>query len=112
MAADPERVDLSALEPFGGPEGLARVATRLAREAMLRRSRPSLVAQLFSWSRPALALAAALVVLAWASALTVGQGDESLPTASPALALAQWEQAGQVPSATTVLQVLGGQHGD
>lgn len=65
---DPDRVDLSSLDPSRDALRWERLVRGVAAKATARR-RPSLAEALLAWSRPALAAAALIAALAWLPAL-------------------------------------------
>jgi hypothetical protein len=90
--SDPERMDLSALDPARDSEHWSRLteATRVRIEAILEgRSGPSgLLDVLAAWSRPLLAAAAILVMVFGLADAAIAARDSALDVASGARRLA------------------------
>ena len=90
--SDPERVDLSALDPARDSEHWARLTetTRVRIEAILegRGGAPGLLDVLAAWSRPILAAAAILVMVFGLADAAIGARGGALDAASGARRLA------------------------
>jgi hypothetical protein len=103
-----QKIDLTALDPSRDRARWAElVDTITTRVAQARR--PSVTRQLLVWARPTLALAAAVALVVWGSALLGARESEA--EAAPADLLARWAQNDEVPAATQILDVLGDTNG-
>ena len=89
---DPERIDLSALDPARDSEQWSRLmeTTRLRIEAILegRAGAPGLLDVLAAWSRPILAAAAVLALVFGLADAAIAAGGGALDAASGARRLA------------------------
>lgn len=106
---DPDRLDLSALDPSREAdrwEGLVKAV--LARGARPAPASRVLVAIAASW-RPMLAIAAALVALAWAPALLAGAGRPAAAAgaADPVLSTTSWMLQDEAPATAEAIAAMG-----
>jgi hypothetical protein len=106
--AGDDRIDLTALDPSQDRvRWAALVGTIAARAAQT--SRLSVTRQVLVWARPTLAIAAAVALVVWGTALFGAREAEA--EAAPAELLARWAQADEIPAATQILEVLGDANG-
>jgi hypothetical protein len=104
-----EKIDLSSLDPSRNlAEWNQRIESIAARAWTAHQRRLTVVDQLVTWTRPALAIAAAAALVSWFGALTSGpSGSATTTVQDPALTLASWAMADEHPSASSILRVLG-----
>lgn len=106
-------IDLSPLDPSRDRLRWERMIRATAARATRPRPNPVL-ADLSSWARPLLAMAAALALLAWLPAL-LGRGAGTTAAAAaardPALSLSTWASTGELPATADLLATLGGEDG-
>ncbi|PKN55062.1 MAG: hypothetical protein CVU56_23340 [Deltaproteobacteria bacterium HGW-Deltaproteobacteria-14] len=104
-------VDLSPLDPTRDPQRwealVARVVTRAVAHA---RRRLTIGAQLAAWARPALAVAAALALVAWAGAAISSPSSEATRL-SRVQVVTDWAYEGAAPSAGQIIEVMGESNG-
>jgi hypothetical protein len=104
---EPERIDLSPLDPAADPARWEDVIARTAARAQAARRAPgSFLAQLVSWGRPALGLAAALALVVWGASLLGGQPRRAPTRVDPAATLSRWAEGGA--GADALLDALEG----
>jgi hypothetical protein len=111
---DPDRIDLSSLDPSRDARRWEDLVTRVAARGMdARRPRRPVLAQLAGWWRPALAVVAVAAAVAWLPVL-LATGDagpvaeEVASVRDPVLSAAAWSVAGQSPGAARMIASLGG----
>jgi hypothetical protein len=106
---DPERIDLSSLDPAASSDRWQQLVEATSRRALAtRQRRPSLSMQLLAFARPALACAAALALLTWGAALREGKQSSCDGSGSDnAFCVASWAATGELPATETILDVLG-----
>jgi hypothetical protein len=118
MIDDP--VDLSALDPTRDDAQFDAMATQLAERAIAARQATSsgVLAELVSWTRPALAAAA---LIAAVSALTLSRmatdaGRSRQPTSADALGIpsrvADWANTNYTPSPLELVGAIGSARGE
>jgi hypothetical protein len=105
---DDDRIDLTPLEPSPA-RWEAMVASVAARAAAARA--PGLPQQLAAWARPALAMAAMVVVVVWAATLLRGRpepvGPEPVGRSSDGVyQLVDWARRGEVPDVDQFMEVI------
>jgi beta-lactamase regulating signal transducer with metallopeptidase domain len=107
------KLDLSSLDPSRDEHRWASLVNAAASKAFAARKRQvSIAYQALAWARPALAIAAGLALVSWASSFASNRAQTpSASTTQPAYVVAQWEQSDKAPSTTQILQVLGAQDG-
>jgi hypothetical protein len=115
MTRDDEQLDLGPLDPSRDAARWQRRIETIATEALRRRRRAhGLVQELLVWSRPALAVAAALAVLVWSQALSTERRATEQSASSERRArtgsLLEWAQKDQVPPPEIILWALEGSH--
>jgi hypothetical protein len=109
-----ERIDLSVLDPSQDPQRWDRIIQSVTARAMeARRRRLTISYQLWTWSRPALAIAATVALAIWAGALASARNHSATvrENQEPAFVLAEWAVSSEPPSTSVILQVLGEHHG-
>jgi len=102
---DPDRIDLSPLDPARDPARWERFVQQTLHRAMPASVSPLLAA--LASRRGLLAVLAAAAMLTWIGAWTApspATGEE----VDPALQLAEWAGRGTVPEAAAVSDLLGG----
>jgi len=102
---DPDRVDLSALDPSRDPARWEAMVRRTAARGLARR-RASVASQIAAWSRPALALAAGVALVVWTGTLAYTPTAES----DPAGKLLEWASTDSSPATSEILETLGSRH--
>lgn len=110
---EPERVDLSPLDPSRDPLAYERLVRRVMSAAgpeLARRARASTpLALLAGWARPTLAAAAVIAVLALGALLATDRAGPRMETASVTEALgvpepaAAWLSEGREPTAADLV---------
>ncbi|MBI2894024.1 MAG: hypothetical protein HYY06_10765 [Deltaproteobacteria bacterium] len=108
---DDSRIDFSPLDPSRDPERWRRMIDSITARALAARGPGSIPQQLLAWSRPALAMAAALTLVIWGAAWASGPEPAPQARTEPAVTLAAWAADDELPPATEILQILGGQNG-
>jgi hypothetical protein len=106
-----DRIDLSPLDPSNDRERWEELVGSIATRAVAARRQSPVLLQLVAWSRPALAVAAGLALAIWGVS-AVAAGDEAAADSDPAYALSNLADADELPSASLLLQLLGGENGD
>jgi hypothetical protein len=115
---DPDRIDLSSLDPSRDARRWEEVVRQVAaRGATARRPRPTVPAQLAGWWRPALALVAAAAAAAWLPVLLSSPSpapgaEEVVAVSDPVLSTAAWTVADQSPGAARIIASLGATNAD
>ena len=114
---DPDRIDLSPLDPSRDARRWEEMVARVAARGMeSRRPRRPVLAQLAGWWRPALALVAAAAAAAWLPALLSPSSRpdtvEVATASDPVLSVAAWSVAGSSPGAARMIASLGDTNAD
>jgi hypothetical protein len=113
---DPDRLDLSALDPTHDRVRWEKMVRSVASRGLARGSRPSeVLAQLVAWWRPALAMAAAAVALSWLPAFLASPSRgravrEATPFADPVLSTTSWVLRDRSPETAEVIASIGADH--
>jgi hypothetical protein len=104
------KINFASLDPSRDNQRWeARIANIARRAAEKRRKQLTVMGQLLAWSRPMLAIAASVAFVGWLGLQTFGESEPvASGTVDPALTLATWAVADQVPSTETVISMLGG----
>ena len=105
---DDDKIDFGALDPSRDRDRWEGLVGHVVARATARRRRPTLGGEIRAWGRPALALAAVLALVVWLAGSWRG---ESTVARQPAASLSEWAMNDEVPSATTILEVLGDDDG-
>ena len=107
---EPDRLDLSALDPSRDPERWERLVRSVASRGLARaRLGGGVRAQLVAWWRPALALAAAAVALAWLPSLLPAP-RAATSVADPVLSTTSWLLRERSPETAAALASIGVDH--
>jgi hypothetical protein len=114
---DPDRIDLSSLDPSREARRWEELVARVAARGMeARRPRRPVRAQLAGWWRPALALVAVAAAAAWLPVLLApasrSRAAEVAPVRDPVLSAAAWSVAGSSPGAARMIASLGDSNAD
>jgi len=101
---DPDRIDLSPLDPSRDRVRWERIVRGVAARGAAARRRPNpVLAQVVAWWRPAMALAFAAALLAWAPAVLRPPGSASRGDAAagadPVASTAWWALRERAPDA-------------
>jgi hypothetical protein len=113
---DDDKLDLTALDPARDALRWERTLRATVDRAVAVRRVPPLVRELAAMRRPALLCAAAAALLVWSATLVAprpgrtggaagGAGTDETGT------LLDWAQSNEAPSASDILETLGGGHG-
>jgi hypothetical protein len=108
-----EKLDLSSLDPARDREAWQRrVDDVIARGVAARRER-SLGAQLLALARPAVLLAAAVVLLVWSASWLAPRAAVGTrrATLDPTARLVEWSTSAEPAATSEILATLGGDHG-
>lgn len=107
-----DAIDLSCIDPTRSPERWeARIAAIASGAYAGYRRRLTLLGQLREWSQPVLLAAAAIAVIGIA-ALTAAKKTVATSKVDSTMMMTAWAVSGEVPNTYSVMQVLGGAHGD
>jgi hypothetical protein len=112
--ATPRPIDFSALDPCRNRLRWERTIQELATKAHAEgRRRYALERELLRWSRPVLAVAATLCLIAWTAGYVAGRDRPAMNAVqtsvqSPALELAGWAANDRIPDSSELLRTLGG----
>jgi hypothetical protein len=105
MDDEQDRIDLTLLDPSRDRAHWNALVDSITRRALLKqRARSSVTGQLAAWARPTLAVAAALCLLVWASALTwqrrANQDAVDL--------MSSWASSSELPGTSNILDAFEG----
>lgn len=104
-----EKIDLSALDPARNAHHWNQLVESVVTRALAKRQQPLTIGyQVLSWSRPVLAIAAALALIFGVRELLPRERVEHARAVAPAFVLANWAANDERPDTTRILQVLGG----
>jgi len=106
-----EPIDLALLDPRRDPARWQLRIDRIVTEAIrVRQRRISLSGQVERFARPALAIAATLALISWASAVKFNRKPTTSTFDNPTLTLLKWAANDAVPATSEVFQSLGVQN--
>jgi hypothetical protein len=104
-----EKIDLSALDPARDTHHWNRLVESVVTRALANRQQPLTIGfQMLMWSRPILAIAAALALVFGLRELLPHERLAHSRAVAPAFILANWAANDERPDTTKILQVLGG----
>jgi hypothetical protein len=98
---DDDRIDFSALDPRADRRRWEELVASTT-ERVIAARRPSLGLQLRAWARPALAVAAAVMVAVWGGSILATRERP----ADPAMTLLGWAATTAAPSTADILNTL------
>ena len=104
-----EKIDMSALDPARDAHHWNQLVESVVARALARRQPPLTFGyQMLTWSRPILAIAAALTLVFGISELLPHDRVAHARPVARAFVLANWAANNERPDTTKILQVLGG----
>ena len=104
-----EKIDFSVLDPARDSHHWNRLVESVVARALARRPQPVTVSyQMLIWSRPVLAIAAALALVFGIRGLLPHERLGHAYRTEPAYVLADWAANNEHPDTTKILQILGG----
>jgi len=105
---DPERIDLSVLDPSRDAKHWERLVRSIATRGIHARRRPrSVQRQLLAWRLPAFGLAAGLAAAVWLVSALFG-APASGTSEDPAFVLARWAMQDEIPEGSDIQEIVGG----